>query len=76
MTNREIKAGAISYDIPVITSHNKNTEQYLTIPIRQEETTLPGGDYIIRYFITDGSNGETFELAKNLNISHIVVSAR
>jgi hypothetical protein len=69
------QAGAISYDIPVITSYNKNTEQYLTIPIRQEETPLPGGDYIIRYFITDGSNGETFELAKNLNISQIVVSA-
>lgn len=69
------QTAGVSYDIPIITSHNKNTEQYLTIPLNQEDTPLLGGEYVIRYFITDGSSEETFELAKNIKISQIVVSA-
>ncbi len=69
------QTGGMSYDIPVIASHNKNTEDYFTIPINKEDIPLSGGEYVIRYFITDESSGETFEITKKIKIAQIILSA-
>lgn len=57
-------------DHPIINSYNKITEHYITIPLKQE-TPFPNGDYVIRYFITDGTTGQTFELKKPIKIAEI-----
>ena len=61
------------HDIPVglLTSHNKNTEMYLTLKVIQS-SPFPVGDYKIIYTVKDGSTGKSFQIVKAVKIANIV----
>ncbi len=62
-------------DIPagLITSHNKNTELFLTLKVTQS-SPFPVGDYKIIYTVKDGSTGKSFQIIKSVKIANIVAS--
>ena len=47
-----------------ITSHRQNTEMFLTLTLTQDVQSLPTGNYVITYSVTDEVSGESFELRK------------
>jgi hypothetical protein len=62
-------------DIPVglITSHNKNTEIFLTLKVTQS-SPFPVGNYKIIYTVKDGSSGKSFQIVKSAKVANVVSS--
>src|SRR5919109_756251 len=63
-------------DVPVanLISHRQNTELFLTLVLRQDQQSLPVGDYIVTYTLHDQVSGNsfeksTFEIDKRVTIS-------
>jgi hypothetical protein len=64
-------ASPLTAPLTLITSHNKNTEMYLTLKVDQS-TPFPVGDYKITYNIMDGSTGKSFQLVKTVKVANFV----
>jgi hypothetical protein len=65
-------------DVPVIniTSHRPNTEMSLTLTLTQDYPSIPTGNYIITYSVTDEVSGESFQLEKEIIVAeNMVVSS-
>jgi hypothetical protein len=52
-----------------ITSHRQNTEMFLTLTLTQDVQSLPTGNYVITYSVTDEVSGESFELEKEITVA-------
>lgn len=52
-----------------ITSHRPNTEMFLTLTLTPEVQSLPIGNYVITYSVTDEISGESFNLEKNITVA-------
>jgi hypothetical protein len=60
--------------IPVvnITSYRPNTELFLTLTLTQDYPSIPTGNYIITYSVTDEVSGESFQLEKEITVAQNV----
>jgi hypothetical protein len=58
-------------DVPVvnITSHRPNTEMFLTLTLTQDVQSLPLGNYIITYSVTDEISGKSFQVEKEITVA-------
>lgn len=52
-----------------ITSHRQNTEMFLTLTLTQDVQSLPIGEYVITYSVTDEVLGESFQLEKEITVA-------
>src|SRR5688572_14744915 len=52
-----------------ITSHRQNTEMFLTLTLTQDVQSLPIGNYVITYSVTDEVSGESFEDRKSTRLN-------
>jgi hypothetical protein len=52
-----------------ITSHRQNTEMFLTLTLTQDVQSLPIGEYVITYSVTDEVSGESFQLEKEITVA-------
>jgi hypothetical protein len=52
-----------------ITSHRQNTEMFLTLTLTQDVQSLPIGNYVITYSVTDEVSGESFQLEKEITVA-------
>jgi hypothetical protein len=64
-------------DVPVVnvTSHRPNTEMFLTLTLTQDIQSLPAGDYVITYSVTDEVSGKSFQLEKEITVTENVTAA-
>jgi hypothetical protein len=64
-------------DVPVVnvTSHRPNTEMFLTLTLTQDIQSLPAGDYVITYSVTDEVSGRSFQLEKEITVTENVTAA-
>jgi hypothetical protein len=64
-------------DVPVVnvTSHRPNTEMFLTLTLTQDIQSLPAGDYVITYSVTDEVSGKSFQLEKEITVTQNVTAA-
>jgi hypothetical protein len=63
-------------DVPVVnvTSHRPNTEMFLTLTLTQDVQSLPAGNYVITYSVTDEVSGKSFQLEKEITIAENVAA--
>jgi hypothetical protein len=63
-------------DVPVvnITSHRPNTEMFLTLTLTQDVQSLPLGNYVITYSVTDEVSGESFQVEKEITVAENVAA--
>lgn len=59
-----------NFDEP-LNSHNKETEIFVPITLDLEQA-LPLGEYTLTYTITDGTNGKSFDIVKDIRIAETV----
>jgi hypothetical protein len=52
-----------------ITSHRQNTEMFLTLTLTQDVQSLPTGNYVITYSVTDEVSEESFQLEKEITVA-------
>jgi hypothetical protein len=64
-------------DVPVgsIISHRPNTEMFLTLTLTQDVQSLPPGNYVITYTVTDEVSGESFQLEKEITVTQNVTAS-
>jgi hypothetical protein len=64
-------------DVPVVnvTSHRPNTEMFLTLTLTQDVQSLPAGNYVITYSVTDEVSGKSFQLEKGITVTENVTAA-
>jgi hypothetical protein len=64
-------------DVPVVnvTSHRPNTEMFLTLTLTQDIQSLPAGDYVITYSVSDEVSGKSFQLEKEITVTENVTAA-
>jgi hypothetical protein len=58
-------------DVPVgsIISHRPNTEMFLTLTLTQDVQSLPTGNYVVTYSVTDEVSGKRFQLEKEITVA-------
>src|SRR5919109_2611673 len=64
-------------DVPVgsIISHRPNTEMFLTLTLTQDVQSLPTGNYVVTYSVTDEVSGKRFQLEKEITVAESTTAA-